>query len=861
MENPKQETAKPRGIESMTCDELNTRLIELGNELRNLEKSILDDGQKKKKVAGVVGKVPVIGKTSSDYDYFFDQRSDLKEPFYTGAMDFMAGTGKKRQRIKEINEEIKVIKNKLESLEKEKTPEEVTGEVVERAEGDMDQINSNTEKIDDNLRDVKSLEAKKIRDKNQGVVNEAGEKFDNFKDAVLGNKEKKSNEDWSEFIPLFDRKIEALKKKLKKLKEEKNDAEITETEKEIANFVAKREKFKSGEIKFEDKFREIITFAEGRNPAIEADEAAHRRTFEKDEKKIKIAIKVFREEIEKAEDLDRLRIIYTQSVQKIPSEYLTKSREVFRDFEKKFIELFEKNPKKQYKREDDVWGSYISFYNDAVSKDLIKGDRREAVVKIIEQRKKEEAAKKPIEFVIPKIEVKPKTEAKEKNIDLSFIPDLDEKIEGFEKKIEEKKEEEEKGKPETVMSEPKTETVPPETEKIISEPEHKPESKTKTEIPETEKTAEDLANEKLADEIKKEVDEKKLDEETRERLEEWDSRGEEEKKDEIKITIEGGIDKKTNKKKAGIKEKLGNRLLEREREKAEEIERAKERGEAVETGEGVRLINQENIKKILESRDELVKLRDELDKEAKNGMEKRSKMAEEIKASIDPNNPELAKLNIGEQMMAKEAVSEFLKTTKNVLSVEEIDYLLETGMDNLGDLSETHEERKIEMEELQEIIGAIEEYKKFMERFEEIKEEQREEAREEVGRFVRWLNWVKENKKDLFLVLVAIGVIAGIAAFVSTVGLPAGMSVPAYLTLENAIKAGVGLAAVGAIGYTIKKKKVQAVLKTAGMAVGLPILGAAFIADSILNSKKMDEWMEKICGTKMMFGAGSERKK
>lgn len=541
--------------------------------------------------------------------------------------------------------------------------------------------------------------------------------------------------------------------------------------------------------------------------------------------------------------------------------------------------------------------------------------------------------------------------AKVKGVDLSFISDLDERIEGFEKKILEKKEKEEKAKPEaepenlnTKQTETAGETEEKEKPEVFLNGEifnitnedlpslklllggggggaygeaiailgkivkdenkipsfydtlHVPEKPTENsfnfelicsknrykinadlrgiengrigiqseespiersgetdepksepkQTPETEKTAEEIENEKMADEIEKKVNEEKLDEETKERLGKWD-------KEENK-------DQKIGEEKDNIKEKLGNRLIERGKEKAEEIERAKERGDAVETEGGARLINQENIKKILESRDELVKLRDEIGKEAEGGIKERKRIAEEIKTSIDPNNPELEKLNIGEKMMAKEAVSGFLRTTKDILSLNEIDYLLEAKEINFGNLPQTHEKRKIEMEELQEIIDAIEEYKKFMEEFEGMEEERREEAREELGRFVRWLNWVKENKKDLFLVLVAIGVIAGVAALVSTIGLP-GVSVPAYLTAENAIKAAVGLAAVGAVGYTIKKKKVQAVLKTAGMAVGLPILGAAFIADSIFNSEKMDEWMTKLCGVSLMFNAGSKKGK
>ena len=278
--------------------------------------------------------------------------------------------------------------------------------------------------------------------------------------------------------------------------------------------------------------------------------------------------------------------------------------------------------------------------------------------------------------------------------------------------------------------------------------------------------------------------------------------------------------------------------------------------------ENPEFIDQKNIREILKSHDELRNLQNELKEEVKKSIEGRRAASKEMQDQLDLN-VDISQLNISDQMKVETARSEFLKTTKNVLSVKEIDYLLEIGSESgdLGDLSNTHEERKIEMEELQEIIKAIEKYKEFMEKFEKLTEEEREEAREEVGKFVKWLEWVKENKEDLFLALVAMGMIAGAAALVMSVGLPAGMSAPAFLTAKNLVIAGGVLVASGAGLYLYKKEKIQATAKAVGIAVALPIVGGAMILESILSSEKINKWMETLCGTSLPSWAQDKKEK
>ncbi|MCK4524866.1 MAG: hypothetical protein KAU07_00305 [Candidatus Andersenbacteria bacterium] len=368
-------------------------------------------------------------------------------------------------------------------------------------------------------------------------------------------------------------------------------------------------------------------------------------------------------------------------------------------------------------------------------------------------------------------------------------------------------------KQEPSLDEIKNEEISPEVENEIN---------TEQEPNSIEMTEEDLA------EIEKVngKEEEEFNNEKRARLEEWDK----EENKEQKIAEEKTI----------IEEELGKRVMKENKE----------------------LIEQKNIREILKSHDELRSLQNELKEEVKKSIEGRRAASEGIQNQMN-QDVDISQLNIGDRMKVETARSEFLKTTKNVLSVKEIDYLLQIGNEagDLGDLSKTHEKRKIEMEELQKIIKAIEEYKSFMEKFEKLTEEEKEEAREEVGKFIKWLEWVKENKEDLFLALAAMGMIAGAAALVMSVGLPADMAIPAFLTAKNAIIAGGALVAAGAGYYIYKKEKIQATVNAAGMAVALPIVGGAMILDSILSSKKLESWMETLCGTSLPSWAREGKEK
>lgn len=807
----------------------------------------------------------------------------------------------------------------------EETVGDVKKEANENAEGYKDQFNGNDEKIEKNLEGNGSPEAEKIRREEKSVLDEAGEKISGFENEVINTTEQQlinkiiTQYNETETTIIFGSSVNLMEGNLKILKEKISEAKAGNID--LSSIPDLDERIKDFEKKIEEK--RVMEKKDGgtewqtEKSFVEHSEENNELNLSNDDLKFFID-ELKRKGLENSEIFsfakNKLQEREKRGVDFEPIKKLPENREKNEEDKKKNIEEISK-----YSDEELIFliKNSIEMSEEAIKKEITVATETPEILMIEEKIK--EAKKRKINMkIINEFEKKFKNISEKaylatvmgslnkageladefkKNEDINYKEaavmwifnaretenKYKENINKFDlEKIDEKiknicaivgldendmtREEFQKGEEdhqrllaihEEIMGKMKLRENILSSKKIEAElrtkpdkPKSEPEPEPKTETHETEETAEDIENEELADEIEAEINEEKLDKETKERLRKWDN--------------EKNKDQKIGEKKGNIKEKLGDRLMEREREKAEEIERAKERGEVVETEEGARIINRENVKKILESRDELDALRNEIGKEAEDGIKERKRIAEEIKGSIDPNNPELAKLNIGEKMMAKEAVFRFLKTTKDILSLNEIDYLLEAENIDFGDLPQTHEKREIEMEELQATIDAIEEYKKFMERFEIMTEEQQEEveeAREELGRFVRWLNWVKENKKDLFLILVAIGVVAGVAAFISTIGLPAGISAPAYLTAENAIKAGVGLAALGTAGYVVKKKKVQAVLKTAGMAIGLPIVGAALVVDLIFSGEKWDERMKKFCGVSVPEWARSKNDK
>ncbi len=281
-----------------------------------------------------------------------------------------------------------------------------------------------------------------------------------------------------------------------------------------------------------------------------------------------------------------------------------------------------------------------------------------------------------------------------------------------------------------------------------------------------------------------------------------------------------------------------------------------------EVAENQDISEQRNVQEILKSYEKIKKLRDDLEAEVNQEMVNREEISDNIQTNLTPENADLSQLNSIEMDMLKRSTNDVLKTTKNVLSMKEIDYLMETmgPENNFGDLKGTHENRKIEMEKLQDIIKAMEKYKEFVEEFETLNERTLAEQRAEVAQTVAELEHIQKNNKKLFAALVAIGFVAGVFALCLATGTPA----PAFLTAKNVIIAGGAIAAVGTLAYLHKKDKLPSLKQmgeAAEFATGLSLAGGFLAIDSLFNGEKVDKAFESLCGIGLpSWAKGSEKK-
>ncbi|MCK5085759.1 hypothetical protein KAK05_03545, partial [Candidatus Parcubacteria bacterium] len=274
------------------------------------------------------------------------------------------------------------------------------------------------------------------------------------------------------------------------------------------------------------------------------------------------------------------------------------------------------------------------------------------------------------------------------------------------------------------------------------------------------------------------------------------------------------------------------------------------------------LSGQRNVQEILKSYEKIKNLRNSLEEEVNQEMTKRKEISNSIQTSLTPENADLSQLNSVERDMLKKSTNDILKTTKNVLSMKEIDYLMETmgSENNFGDLKGTHENRKIEMEKLQDTIDALDKFRELVEEFEALSERTLAEQREEVAQTVERLEHIQKTNKKLFAALVTLGVVAGVVALCCATGTP----LPAFLTVKNIIIAGSAVAAAGTLAYLYKKDKLPS-LKQMGeatkFAIGLPLAGGFLAIDSLFNGEKVDEAFEFLCGTGLPSWAKSSVKK
>ncbi|MBW6440930.1 hypothetical protein K0B03_02740 [Patescibacteria group bacterium] len=281
------------------------------------------------------------------------------------------------------------------------------------------------------------------------------------------------------------------------------------------------------------------------------------------------------------------------------------------------------------------------------------------------------------------------------------------------------------------------------------------------------------------------------------------------------------------------------------------------------TLENQNILGDKNVLEILRNYEDIRNLRAGLKDEIDRTMENRKEISENLMSHFSLENVDLSQLTGAEKGNVKKAADGFMKTTKNVLSIRKIDYLMETmepNGDDFGNLKNTHEDRQIEMEQLQYIIKAIEEYQKYLEKFEALNEKSREEQRQEVVAAVENLEHISRTDKKLIATLVALGVVGGVVSLCLATGVP----LPAFLTFDN-ITIAAGVAA--AVGTMIDLQKqgeliplIKKTAKVAGLAVALPIIGGGICLDWILNGEKTGKAIDFICGVGLPSWAQDSKK-
>lgn len=250
---------------------------------------------------------------------------------------------------------------------------EPPNKIIRKIDEDYSEKQNNEQKMREQVR---SLEEKKYFNEINEIKNLTPENLWK-KEFILGSNGYYNN-------------IRALENSLKK-------SHFSEQEKEsfqqkMTQLKQEKKDLLSGEISFEDLFRQVITFQGGRDPRILASENIFRTVFGKYPEMIEQATNVFVEEVKKAKTLGDLDIIYTQTTQKIPHKDFNKSKFIFENFENKFIELYKKGINERSEQRLNILGIYIVFYASVFDEKILKkqtiAEMEQQVEDILSKRKK-----------------------------------------------------------------------------------------------------------------------------------------------------------------------------------------------------------------------------------------------------------------------------------------------------------------------------------------------------------------------------------------------------------------------------------------------------------------------------------------
>ena len=222
-------------------------------------------------------------------------------------------------------------------------------------------------------------------------------------------------------------------------------------------------------------------------------------------------------------------------------------------------------------------------------------------------------------------------------------------------------------------------------------------------------------------------------------------------------------------------------------------------------------------------------------------------------------NVDVSELSSMEQGEFRNILSDIRNVTQNTLDIEKIDYCLTKDYSSTeGDIEkgllETHEDRLIAMERLEDILKQIGEFEKCLEDISDV-----EAAKEEVEKMVSELEKIAKEKPDLFEKLKKAGIVAGIIMLALALGIGA----------FNLIKA------AGALAAKVASNKIAiGTLGTIGIATNAGTIASALVGGGVLlkmmawlsDEKNRDKLVEGVFGAKVpgiaySFGGRPSEKK
>lgn len=303
-----------------------------------------------------------------------------------------------------------------------------------------------------------------------------------------------------------------------------------------------------------------------------------------------------------------------------------------------------------------------------------------------------------------------------------------------------------------------------------------------------------------------EEDYAKYEEQINGRLENWNMKNVDEKKDVIN----------------NEKDNLADKLREKNKDNAQMTQR----------------LNPEFFKK----KEEIIKYQKELEESSRLMFEANKNSLAMIKGQLD-GSIDTANLDIDSRGELERSLSAFSAIANNILDIERLDYISSSLDNDLGGLPDSHEERKIQMEVLEERIQDIKKMEDYLKEYERLTEKQKELLKDEL---VSFIDRIKGNKK-LLRTLAKAGILVSIAVLASVILGPAAGPLIQSLEIQD-----IGLhVASGVIATAIyHRKEAMNVLKKGTSLASLGAMSAGLIL-SIFTSENMDNFAERITGKKL----------